>query len=188
MLCSLGVCAFRAIGLILASVTNTMQEATILIQILYMPMLFLSGATIPAASLPIWAQTLGQFLPASYLVQGFQGIFFHNLNLADKDNAIAVAALLLTLVLGLFLAVQLFRWEKDQKIPPRNKLWVLAVLAPFIFMGCYQAYSKENIGKNEALLRSLQRSGLILIRNARIFTGDGKIIENWQRAGTRWQN
>lgn len=178
VLCSLGVCAFRAIGLILASVTNTMQEATILIQILYMPMLFLSGATIPAASLPIWAQTLGQFLPASYLVQGFQGIFFHNLNLADKDNAIAVAALLLTLVLGLFLAVQLFRWEKDQKIPPRNKLWVLAVLAPFIFMGCYQAYSKENIGKNEALLRSLQRSGLILIRNARIFTGDGKIIEN----------
>ena len=39
ILCSLGVCAFRAIGLILASVTNTMQEATILIQLLYMPML-----------------------------------------------------------------------------------------------------------------------------------------------------
>ncbi len=47
VLCSIGVCAFRAIGLILASVTNTMQETTILIQILYMPMLFLSGATFP---------------------------------------------------------------------------------------------------------------------------------------------
>jgi imidazolonepropionase-like amidohydrolase len=141
-------------------------------------MLFLSGATIPAASLPVWAQTLGQFLPASYLVQGFQGIFFHNLNLADKDNAIAAGALLLTLVLGLFLAVQLFRWEKDQKIPPRSKFYVLAVLAPFLLMGCYQAYSKENIGKNQALLRSLQRSGLLLIRNTRVFIGDGKVIEN----------
>ncbi len=178
LLCSLGVCAFRAIGLILASVTNTAQETTILIQILYMPMLFLSGATIPAASLPIWAQTLGQFLPASHLVQGFQGIFFHNLTLADKDTAIAAGALLLTAVLGLFLAMQLFRWEKEQKIPPRNKLWVLAVLAPFIALGCFQAYSKENIGKNEALLRSLQRTGIILIRDVRVFTGDGKVIEN----------
>ncbi len=178
VLCSLGVCSFRAIGLILAAVTNSAQETTILVQILYMPMLFLSGATIPAANLPIWAQTLGQFLPASYLVQGFQGIFFHNLTLADKDTAIAAGALLITLALGLFLALQLFRWEKEQKISPRNKLWVFAVLAPFIALGCFQAYSKENIGKNVALLRSLQRAGFILIRDVRIFTGDGKVIEN----------
>ena len=52
LMASLGVCAFRAIGLILAAVTNTMQEAIILIQLLYMPMLFLSGATIPSAMLP----------------------------------------------------------------------------------------------------------------------------------------
>ena len=111
---SLGVCSLRAIGLILAAVTNTMAEATIAIQSVYMPMLFLSGATIPAAMLPNWAQTLAQFMPASYLVSGFQGIFFRNQNL--WDNAPAVAALLLTTVLGLFLAVQLFRWEKEEKI------------------------------------------------------------------------
>src|SRR6202451_768550 len=90
VLCSLGVCAFRAIGLILASVTNTMQEATILIQVLYMPMLFLSGATVPSAILPAWAQTLAEFMPASYLVSGLQGIFFRNQNLATKDNAVAI--------------------------------------------------------------------------------------------------
>src|SRR5260370_37575883 len=107
VMASLGVCAFRAIGLILAAVTNTMQEATIAIQIVYMPMLFLSGATIPAAMLPGWAQTLAQFMPASYLVTGFQGIFFRNQNL--WDNPAAVAALLLTTVPRLFLAAQLFR-------------------------------------------------------------------------------
>ena len=81
MMASLGVCSLRAIGLILAAVTNTMAEATIAIQSVYMPMLFLSGATIPAAMLPNWAQTLAQFMPASYLVSGFQGIFFRNQNL-----------------------------------------------------------------------------------------------------------
>ena len=176
MMASLGVCSLRAIGLILAAVTNTMAEATIAIQSVYMPMLFLSGATIPAAMLPNWAQTLAQFMPASYLVSGFQGIFFRNQNL--WDNAAAVAALLLTTVLGLFLAVQLFRWEKEEKIRPRNKLWVVAVLAPFVVMGSWKSYSKEHLGNNAALYRDLQRAGAFLIRNTRIFTGDGKVIEN----------
>jgi len=173
---SLGVCAFRGIGLILAAVTNTMQEATIAIQLVYMPMLFLSGATIPSTLLPTWAQTLAQFMPASYLVTGLQGIFFRNQNLLD--NVVAVTALLLTMLLGTFLAVQLFRWEKEEKIRPRNKLWVLAVLAPFAITGCYQAYSKENIGRNASLFRDLQRTETYLIRNARIFTGEGKVIES----------
>jgi imidazolonepropionase-like amidohydrolase/ABC-type multidrug transport system permease subunit len=176
MMASLGVCSMRAIGLILAAATNTMAEATIAIQSVYMPMLFLSGATIPAAMLPKWAQTLAQFMPATYLVSGFQGIFFRNQNL--WDNAPAVAALLLTTALGLFLAMQLFRWEKEEKIRPRNKLWVLAVLAPFVIMGAWKSYSKEHLGNNAALYRDLQRSGAFLIRNTRIFTGDGKVIEN----------
>ena len=176
VMASLGVCSLRAIGLILAAVTNTMAEATIAIQSVYMPMLFLSGATVPSAMLPKWAQTLAQFMPASYLVSGFQGIFFRNQNL--WDNAPAVAALVLTTVLGLFLAMQLFRWEKEEKIRPRNKLWVVAVVAPFVVMGTWQSYSKQNLGNNAALLRELQRSGVFLIRNTRIFTGDGKVIEN----------
>jgi imidazolonepropionase-like amidohydrolase/ABC-type multidrug transport system permease subunit len=176
LMASLGVCALRAIGLILAAVTNTMQEATIAIQILYMPMLFLSGATFPAAMLPRWAQTLAQFMPASYLVTGFQGIFFQNQNLLD--NKAAVGALLATMLLGTFLAMQLFRWEKEEKIQPRKKLWVIAVLAPFVVLGSWQAFSKEHLGENQALYRQLQRRDRFLIRNTRIFTGDGAVIEN----------
>ncbi len=175
LMTSLGVCAFRSIGLILAAVTNTMQEANILIQMLYMPMLFLSGITIPAAILPNWAQTLAEFLPASYLVIGFQGIFFRNQTILD--NLAPVGALLLTIVVGLFFAVQLFRWEKEEKLPARKKLWVLAVLAPFLVMGCYRSYSRDHIGQNQAMLRDLQRSGTFLIRNARVIVGDGEVIE-----------
>jgi imidazolonepropionase-like amidohydrolase/ABC-type multidrug transport system permease subunit len=178
IMASLGVCGMRGLGLILAAITNTMQEATIAIQIVYMPMIFLSGATVPAAILPNWAQTVGQFMPASYLVSGFQGIFFRNQTLFDKSIATSAAALLLSAVIGTFLAVQLFRWEKEEKLRPRNKLWVVAVLAPFVAMGCWQTYSKDHIANNTALLRQLQRSDFFLIRNARVFTGDGKVIEN----------
>ena len=173
---SLGVCAFRAIGLILGAVTNTMAEATILIQVLYMPMLFLSGITIPSSILPAWAQTVAEFMPATYLVTGFQGIFFRNQTIFD--NAAAVGALLLTTVMGLFLAVKLFRWEKGEKIARSNRLWVVGVLAPFLALGCWRSHTKEHIGQNEALFRQLQRSGSFLIRNTRLFPGDGTVKEN----------
>src|SRR5262249_17369671 len=175
-LVSLGVMAFRSIGLILASIVNSTQESNISIQLLYMPMLFLSGATFPTTMLPAWAQTVGQFLPATYLVTGFQTVFMLNETLAQ--NLPAVAALLVTMALATFISIQLFRWEKGEKLRPAAKLWVLAVLSPFVVMGCYQAYSHENKKKAELLWRDLMRSETFLIQGARIFTGMGKAIES----------
>jgi len=71
---ALGAVAFRAIGMIIASVVNSAQEGQILIQLLYLPMLFLSGATFPTWFLPRWLQVTSQFLPATYLYQGIQSI------------------------------------------------------------------------------------------------------------------
>jgi len=178
LMASIGVCGFRALGLILGALANTMAEANILIQMLYMPMLFLSGTTIPSSILPAWAQTVAEFLPASYLVTGFQGIFFRNHSILDKGTLPAVGALLLTTLVGTFLAMKLFRWEKEEKIPPRNRLWVLAVLAPFLVMGCIRTYTREHIGENEAMYRDLVRSGTMLIRHTRVFVGDGTVKED----------
>jgi ABC-type multidrug transport system permease subunit len=137
---TLGVFAFRSIGLILASIVNSTQESTITIQLLYMPMLFLSGATVPVEYLPGWAQIAGRFLPATYLVNGLQSVFLRNESIAE--NGAAVGALLVTIVLALFVAVQIFRWEKEERMRPAARLWLLAVLAPFVLMGFYQAYAK----------------------------------------------
>src|SRR5260370_37623188 len=135
-LSALGVFAFRSIGLILASIVNSTQESTIGIQLLYMPMLFLSGATFPTVMLPVWAQIVGQFLPATYLVTGFQSIFLRKETLAQ--NVPAAAALLVTMILATFISIQIFRWEKGEKLRPAAKLSVLAVLSPFVMMGCHQ--------------------------------------------------
>jgi imidazolonepropionase-like amidohydrolase/ABC-type multidrug transport system permease subunit len=175
-LISLGVLAFRSLGLILASVANSMQESQLLIQLFYMPMLFLSGATFPITMLPLWGRLFAQFLPASYLVSGFQGIFFRQEALLD--NSSAAVALLLTVILGTFISAKLFRWEKEEKIGLTAKLWVLAVLCPFLLLGGYQAHNHGQIRKAEVLNRQLQRSETLLIRQVRIFVGDGQVIQS----------
>jgi imidazolonepropionase-like amidohydrolase/ABC-type multidrug transport system permease subunit len=176
LLLSLGLAAFRSIGLIIGAVVNSMQESQIIIQILYLPMLFLSGATFPINVMPSWLQVVAQFLPASYLYTGLQGILVQNDTL--MQNRAAIVAMLVTMVVSTFLGVKLFRWEKDEKMPGSAKLWVLAVLLPFLLLGGYQAYSRENVGKAKILYREMRRNRSLLIRGARILTEDGRHIPN----------
>jgi hypothetical protein len=44
-------------------------------------------------------------------------------------------ALLLTAFVGLFISYKLFRWEKEEKIRASAKLWLAAVLTPFLLLG-----------------------------------------------------
>jgi imidazolonepropionase-like amidohydrolase len=74
--------------------------------------------------------------------------------------------------------MQLFRWEKDERIRTSARLWVVVVLLPFLVLGSYQAYSREHLRKARLLMRDLERSGTFLIRGARIFIGDGRVIES----------
>ena len=129
----LGLAAFRAIGLIIAAVANTTQESNALIQCLYMPCLLLSGASVPLSVLPGWAAAIGRYLPASYLVSGLRA----ELGTPDPLPQFFATcfALLAATVLCLFLAGKLFRWEPEQKIPGKAKLWFLAALVPFIILG-----------------------------------------------------
>ncbi|HXE64264.1 MAG TPA: ABC transporter permease, partial [Bryobacteraceae bacterium] len=172
---SLGILAFRSLGLIIASVVNSMQESQILVQILYLPMLFLSGATIPITVLPYWVQVIAQFLPATYLVNGLQAILSGKQGLAE--NWQGLVSFTITLGLATFLGVKLFRWDKDDKISGRAKLWVLAVLAPFVVLGAWQSHSRQSLSEEKILARQVSQSRTRLFRNARIFIGDGQVIE-----------
>jgi imidazolonepropionase-like amidohydrolase/ABC-type multidrug transport system permease subunit len=173
---TVAVVAFRSIGLILASVVNSMQESQLLVQLIYLPMLFLSGATFPLAMFPPWLLVVTQFVPATYMVVGIQGMLLRNEGIAA--NIQPALALLLTGFVGLFISYKLFRWEKEEKIRASAKLWLAAVLTPFLLLGFWQMHARTGIAKTKALNRQLARSETFLIRGARIFVGDGRVIEN----------
>src|SRR5450432_3139292 len=172
----LGAVAFRSLGLIIAAVVNSSQESNILIQPIYMAMLFLSGATIPITYMPHWLQNITQFIPATYLMTGIGGILQRGETVFA--NWQAVLALLLTTAVATFIATKLFRWEKEEKLRASAKLWVLVVLLPFLFLGAYQAWSQHDLVKARILARDLRRGQTWLIQNARIFVGNGKVIES----------
>jgi ABC-2 type transport system permease protein len=138
---SVGLIAFRAIGLVIAAVANTMQEGTILVQLLYFPMLFLSGATFSTEGFPLSLKVISKFIPATYYVQGIKTIVIDNQGI----NLEYVGALLLTTVVGFVVGLKLFRWEKEEKIKGSAKLWVAGVLAPFLILGVWEAFHRKAV-------------------------------------------
>lgn len=136
VLVTLGSAAFAAFGLIVASVTNTMQETQMINNLIWMGFLFLSGATIPLAIFPGWLQRVALFIPATYLATGLES---SATNLASLRE---ITADIIALTLGLWVAFevsrQLFRWEPEAKAPRRAKLWAVAALVPFIVFGVWE--------------------------------------------------
>src|SRR5262249_40871878 len=139
ILVSLGIISFGSLGLVVASVTNTMQETQVLNQLLWLPLIFLSGATFPFSYLPGWVQNFALFLPATYLVNGLQQTV---LGAATPSVRYAeIASLAAWACLTFFLSAQLFRWEPEAKIPRRAKLYVAATALPFVLLGIIEVRS-----------------------------------------------
>jgi len=136
LLISIGTISFASLGLVVASVTNTMQETQVINQLLWLPLIFLSGATFPLAFLPEVVQKVSLFLPATYLVQGLQRAIFNSIPIWQLG--VQVGSLAFWAVLTFFLSTQLFRWEPEVKVPRNAKLLVLATAIPFLLLGLWE--------------------------------------------------
>jgi ABC-type uncharacterized transport system permease subunit len=136
VLVTIGSATFSSLGLIVASVTNTMQETQMINNLIWMGFLFLSGATIPLAVFPGWLQRVALFIPAQYLATGLESAA------TKAATPLEVLEDFLALALGFWVAFevsrQLFRWEPEAKVPNRAKLWVLAALVPFLLFGSWE--------------------------------------------------
>jgi ABC-2 type transport system permease protein len=133
LLVTIGTIGFAGFGLTIASIANTMQEAQIYNNLVWLTLLFLSGTTVPLPLLPHWIQRLSTFLPATYLVSSFQSIMMEAQPLARHWPE--MAALVVSGAFGLLLAWKLFRWEKDERIPAARKAWAASCVLPFLLVG-----------------------------------------------------
>jgi hypothetical protein len=148
--------AFASLGLVVASVTNTMQETQVINQLIWLPLIFLSGATVPLATLPQVVRRVGLFLPATYLVTELQDAIYWNAAAWSRDVLVALASLIVWASLTFFLSAQLFRWEPESKVPGRAKLLVAATAIPFLLLGIWENNSSHTITKAKAMMENTQ--------------------------------
>jgi hypothetical protein len=133
-----------------------MQETQVLNQLLWLPLIFLSGATFPLSYLPTVVQHVGVFLPSTYLVTSLQRAVYFSVPISHL--LLDVVALSFWAVTTFFVSAQLFRWEPESKIPRKAKLWAAATAIPFLILGAYESRTGRLIAEAQAAYHSVETS------------------------------
>lgn len=97
-----------SIGMILASLCPSVRIANIVTTIVYFPMLFLSGATIPFELFPKLLQEIGNVLP---LTLGIKLLKMISMNTIDTSCLWIIMTLTICSIIGMILSIKAFKWE-----------------------------------------------------------------------------
>jgi len=122
-----GVLAFVPLGLIMGSSARDMRSAPAIGNLIFFPMVFLSGAALPMEMLPGWLQSFGRMLPTTYLVQALDGVMVRGESLAQQAAPLMV--LTISAVVAFGFNSLLFRWESTQPLGARRVAAALGGLA-----------------------------------------------------------
>jgi ABC-2 type transport system permease protein len=106
---ALGAAAFCGLGLAAASLIRSADGAAAVVNVIILPMTFLSGGFGPTRDYPEFLQAIADVLPLTYFVEIVVGIFIDGEALWTKPGPIAVLAL--WGLIGAAIAVRRFRWE-----------------------------------------------------------------------------
>jgi ABC-2 type transport system permease protein len=105
----LGAGAFLALGFMLASFLKTEEQATGVVQVVQMPLMFLSGIFFPFTFMPGFLQSVARLLPLTYLGDGLRQSMVNAPQVAPM--AVDAAVLAGWLVVCLAISARSFRWE-----------------------------------------------------------------------------
>jgi ABC-2 type transport system permease protein len=105
----LGAGAFLALGFMLASFLKTEEQATGVVQVVQMPLMFLSGIFFPFDFMPDFLRSVARLLPLTYLGDGLRQSMVNGTQIAPI--ALDAAILAGWLVVCLAVSARSFRWE-----------------------------------------------------------------------------
>ena len=98
---------FTAFGTAIASTMEDMQGFGLIVNLVNMPLFFLSGALFPLTSAPFWIQWIAFINPLSYGVDGLRGAFTQ-----VSQYSLGVDALVMLCVTILFLSIGAWLFSK----------------------------------------------------------------------------
>lgn len=97
-----------SIGFMIASVCRNIKTANVVTSLVYFPMLFLSGATIPFEIFPKGLQNVASVLP---LTQGIKLMKEVSLGYSVENIVGKIVFLMAIIVICTFISVRTFKWE-----------------------------------------------------------------------------
>ena len=109
----LGALCFAGMGFGAASLIRSAEGASAVVNVLILPMAFLSGGFGPTRDFPTFLQTIADVLPLTYLVDIVQGVVYEGKPIWEQPTAVAV--LLAWGVAGTLIAVRYFSWEPRER-------------------------------------------------------------------------
>ena len=106
----LGPMLFSSMGMLVGTVTKSVESASVLGNIITFPMMFLSGTFFPISTMPQYLQTFAHVLPLYYIVEGLNNVMvFGNYTGALVDIAVTLVITVIVFVA----AAKVFKWRED---------------------------------------------------------------------------
>jgi ABC-2 type transport system permease protein len=106
---ALGAAVFAALGLALTGYIRSLEGSSALVNVLVLPMAFLSGSFGPTRHYPQALRAIGAVLPLKPLIDLINGIYLHGQQIWDRPRAVAILAA--WGIFGMAVAMRKFRWE-----------------------------------------------------------------------------
>lgn len=104
-----GVTCLAALGVAFSHVIPNFDAAPAYVNIVFLPVLFISGVFFDVNNTPAFLRDIAQALPLTHLIDGLRAAMVSGRGLPDNLSALAVVAV--WAIAGIFLAVRGFSWE-----------------------------------------------------------------------------
>jgi ABC-2 type transport system permease protein len=105
----LGAAAFAALGLAITVFVRTGEGSSAVVNAIFLPMAFISGAFFSPHDLPRFLEIISELLPLTYLLELIRSTFIEGATLSSTPGAVAAVAA--WGLFGLLIAARMFRWE-----------------------------------------------------------------------------
>jgi ABC-2 type transport system permease protein len=105
----LGIASFTALGLALTSVIKSGEGSSAVVNAIYLPASFISGAFFSSHSFPGFLRAIADVLPLIYVIRLVRDVMLRGAQIWDRPGAVAVVAA--WGVFGAIVAARRFRWE-----------------------------------------------------------------------------
>jgi ABC-2 type transport system permease protein len=102
-----GAAAFAALGIAITTVVRTAEGSSAVVNAVYLPMAFISGVFFSTEEMPAFLEAISELLPLTYFLDLIRATFVPG----ERFTASAVTAVVVWGMLGIVVAVRMFRWE-----------------------------------------------------------------------------